>query len=647
MNEPIKRFYRFGPFSIDVEKRVLLREGSAVPLAPKTFDTLLVLVEHHGQVLEKEGLMEMLWPDSEVEEANLPMNISALRKALGESPSDRRYIITIPGRGYRFAADVMEASDDTPEVIVARYTKSTLVIQDQEQSQALEQKPKSMMAAFVSSASRRKLVFIGLAAIFALGAISFYFLYGKGQPTSKEIDSIAILPFANSSGDPNAEYLSDGITEGLINSLSQLSQLKVIARTTVFRYKGKETDAQAIGRDLRVDAIVTGTVTQQGDTLVVQADLLSVTDGSQVWGARYSRKPSDIFAVQGQIAKEIADNLQFKLTGEERQVLAKRYTDNPESYKEYLQGRLFWNKRTVDGMKKGIEHFEQAIAHDPNYALAYAGLADCYAMLYQYDSPSSKEDILRAKAAATKALQIDSTLGEAHASLAFVLSNERDYSGADREYKQAIELNPNYATAYHRYAGILHSSGRPDEALQMIKRAQELDPLSLIINTALGRHYYLNRRYDEAIEQLRKTLEMDPTFIHAYGFIAMAYLKKGMYEDAVKVTEKAKVLSDNFSMQTWEIVSYRGYVYALSGKRAEAQKILKDLIDLRKRRHILAFHIALIYVGLSETDQFFAWLETAYNEQELFFSSLSDPNLDSLRSDPRFADILRRMGVPQ
>ena len=296
-------------------------------------------------------------------------------------------------------------------------------------------------------------------------------------------------------------------------------------------------------------------------------------------------------------------------------------------------------------MKRAIEHFEQAIAHDPNYALAHAGLADCYIMLYQYGDYSDKENIPRARAAATKALQIDPTLAEAHTSLGFVLYSERDNSAAEREYKQALELNPNYATTYHRYSSMLSSTGRPDEALQMIKRAQELDPLSLIINTALGQHYYLNRRYDEAIEQLRKTLEMDPTFIHARGYLGMAYLKRGMYEDAIKEIEKGRGLSDNFSPPI--VVVLRGYIYAVSGKRAEAQKILKDLIELRKRRHVSAPHIALIYAGLGESDQAFAWLETAYKEKELGFGWLNDPSLDSLRSDPRFADLVRRITAQQ
>ena len=345
------------------------------------------------------------------------------------------------------------------------------------------------------------------------------------------------------------------------------------------------------------------------------------------------------------MSERVAESLVPKLTGEDRAALAKRYTDNAEAYTEYLKGRLFWNKRTVDGMKKAIEHFEHAIVIDQNYALAHAGLADSYLMLYSYRDLADKEQISRAKAAATRALQIDATLSEAHASLAFALYSEHDHSAAEREYKQAIELNPNNATAYHRYANLQVSAGRPDEALQTIKRAQELDPLSLIINAALGQIYCLNGRYDEAVEQLRKTLELDPTFIHARGFLGMAYLKKGMYEDAIREIEKATVLSENSVPP--QVVSYRGFIYAVAGKRAEAKKILKDLTDLRRQRHVSAPHIALIYAGLGETDQAFTWLETAYQERELGFGWLNDPGFDGLRSDPRFGDLVRRIGIQQ
>ena len=644
MSTLTRRFYQFGPFRIDAEKRVLMHEGQVEPLAPKAFDMLLVLVQHHGEVLEKGALMEMLWPDSDVEEANLPQNISALRKALGESPNERRYIITVPGRGYRFAADVEESDSEGQDVIVERYAKSTILIQEHEASQSDANRALGSPHLF---SGRLKPILAGmtiLAVIILLASGLWLWLSRKpaGQLPRMPIKSLAVLPFRQQ-GAEGDEYIGLGIADSLITRLTNLREIKVRPTSSILKYNNQSKDTGQIGRELGVEAVLEGSIRRDGETLRVTVQLVRVEDGSPLWAEKFDDRFTSIFKIEDSMSGRVAESLVPKLTGEERAALAKRYTDNTEAYNEYLKGRLFWNKRTVDGMKKAIEQFEQAIAHDPNYALAHAGLADCYLMLYSYSDSSNKEDIQRAKAAATKAMQIDTALGEAHTSLGFVLFTERDNSGAEREYKQAIELNPNYATAYHRYASLLLSTGRPDEALQMIKRAQELDPLSLIINTALGNIYSVNRRYDEAIEQLRKTLEMDPTFIHARGYLGMAYLKKGMYEDAIKEIEKARVLSDNSVPP--QVVSYRGYIYAVSGKRAEARKILKELIELRKRRHVSAPHIALIYAGLGETDQAFAWLETAYKEKELGFGWLNDPGLDGLRSDPRFAELARRVSL--
>jgi DNA-binding winged helix-turn-helix (wHTH) protein/TolB-like protein/Tfp pilus assembly protein PilF len=644
MSTLTRRFYQFGPFRIDAEKRVLMREGEVEPLAPKAFDMLLVLVRHHGEVLEKVALMEMLWPDSDVEEANLPQNISALRKALGESPNERRYIITVPGRGYRFAADVEELEDEGQDVIVERYAKSIILIQEHEASQGDANRALRLPHFF---SGRLKPILAGvtiLAFIILLASGLWIWLSRKpaGQLPEIPIKSLAVLPFRHL-GVEGDEYIGLGIADSLITRLSNLRQIKVRPTSSILKYSNQLKDPGQIGRELGVEAVLEGSIRRDGESVRVTVQLVRVEDGSPLWAEKFDDRFTSIFKIEDSMSGRVAESLVPKLTGEERAALAKRYTDNTEAYNEYLKGRLFWNKRTVDGMKKAIEQYEQAIAHDPNYALAHAGLADCYLMLYSYSDSSNKEDIQRAKAAATKAMQIDTALGEAHTSLGFVLFTERDNSGAEREYKQAIELNPNYATAYHRYANLLLSTGRPDEALQMIKRAQELDPLSLIINTALGGVYTANRRYDEAVEQLRKTLEMDPTFIHARAYLGMAYLKKGMYEDAIKEIEKATVLSDNSVPP--QVVSYRGYIYAVWGKRAEAKKILRDLIELRRRRHVSAPHIALIYAGLGETDQAFAWLETAYKEKELGFGWLNDPGFDSLRSDPRFAELARRISL--
>ncbi len=349
-----------------------------------------------------------------------------------------------------------------------------------------------------------------LALAMLVGLVAWFsFFRGRGGA----IESIAVLPFANVSADPNTEYLSDGITDTLISSLSQLPKLRVLARSTVFAYKGRENDARKVGRELNVDTVLLGRLTQRGDTLMIQTDLVKVADGSELWGQQYDRKLSDILTVQGEIAKQISENLRLKLTGEERRQLVKQYTENSQAYQAYLKGRYYWNRRTEEGFQKGVKYFQEAIENDPNYALAFAGLADSYDLLPRYGFLAPNEGYPEAKEAAIKALELDDTLAEAHASLGYAEVNyDWDWAGGEKEFKRAIELNPGYATAHHWYALYLAASGRLDEATSEIKRAQELDPLSLIINSNLGRILYFARKYDQAIEQFRKTIELDPNF---------------------------------------------------------------------------------------------------------------------------------------
>ncbi len=458
----------------------------------------------------------------------------------------------------------------------------------------------------------------------------------------KAIDSLAVLPLTNASADPDADYLSDGITESLINSLSQVPKLRVIARSTAFRYKGHEPDPQTVGHDLKVGAVLTGRVVQRGDALIIQADLVDTGDGSQLWGERYNRKLSDIFAVQEEIAKEISEKLRPRLTGEEKKRLTKRHTENTEAYQLYLKGRYYWNKRTEEGVKKGIEYFQHAIEKDPGYALAYTGLADSYAVLGYYNYLPSKEAYPRAKAAATKALAIDDTLAEAHASLANTRYYDWNWAQAERELMRAIELNPNYATAHHWYGLYFFEMGKFDRAIAELQRAQELDPLSLIIGTAMGRAFYNVRQYDQAIERLQKTLELDPNFGLAHTMSAQAYEQKGMHEEAITALRNALTLTGGNP----ETLAALGHTYAKSGRRDKAMEILGQLHDLSKQRHVSSYDVAIIHVGLGDLDQAFAWLEKAYAERAPRLIWLNvDPIFDTLRSDPRFADLLRRLGL--
>ncbi|HYE66088.1 MAG TPA: protein kinase, partial [Pyrinomonadaceae bacterium] len=466
---------------------------------------------------------------------------------------------------------------------------------------------------------------------------------GSGRRSRKAIDSLAVLPLVNASADPNMEYLSDGITESIINTLSRLPKLHVMARSTVFRYKGRELDPQQVGRELGVRAVLAGTVLQHGDNLHVQAELVDVANGWQLWGEHYDRKPADIFAVQEEIAKEITENLRLRLSGEQKKQLTKRHTENAGAYQLYLKGRYHLNKRTEEGFKKGIEYFQQAIDMDINYALAYAGLSDSYILLERYGVLKPKEAIPQAKAAVLKALEIDDSLAEAHTSLAYAkLIYDWDWLAAEGEYTRAIELNRNYATAHHWYGWHLSHTGRHAEALAEMKWAQELDPLSLIINTNMGTILYFARRYDEAITQLQKTLELDASFIVAHQWLGRAYEQKGMYVEAI--AEHRTVL--NILGNEPESLASLGHASAVSGRSGEARKVVDKLRKLSKRRYVSPYWIAIIYTGLGEREQAFEWLEKAYEERFDWLIFLKvEPMFDSLRSEARFADLMRRVGL--
>ena len=458
----------------------------------------------------------------------------------------------------------------------------------------------------------------------------------------KAIDSLAILPLANGGNDPDAEYLSDGITESIIKNLSQLSKLRVMARSTVFRYKGREVDAQTAGLELGVSAVLTGRVLLRGDSLIIKTELVDTRDGSQLWGEHYNRKLSDIFAVEEEISTEISEKLRLKLSREQKKKLTRRYTDNTEAYQTYLKGRFYWNKRTEDGLRRGIEYFQQAIDLDPGYALAYAGLADSYNLLAGYSALSPREAFPRAKAAARKALEIDDTLAEAHTSLAFVmLAYDWDWAGAERTFKRAISLDPAYATAHHWYALLLVATSRTVEGVNEVKRAQELEPLSLAISTGLGFVHHLNRNYDQAIEAFRKTLEMEPAFTLARRRLAQTYLAKGEFKQAVSEIEKAAAVSPDT-----ETLAALGQAYAVTGNREEAKRLLDQLAALSSHKYIPAFFLARIYIGLGEKDLALEYLEKAYDERYGMLAYLrQEAAFDSLHSDQRFQAFVERVGI--
>ncbi len=481
-----------------------------------------------------------------------------------------------------------------------------------------------------------------LAALLAL-ATWFTVFRGRGEV----IDSVAVLPFVNVSADPNTEYLSDGITESLINNLSQLASLRVMARSTVFRYKGKDTDPQKVGHDLRVRAVLSGRLMQRGDTLVVQAELMDVAKGTQLWGAQYNRKLADILAVQEEISREISEKLRLRLTGEEKTRLAKRATANSEAYQLYLQGRYWWNKRNPEALQKGLQFFQQAVEKDSGYALAYVGIADSYYLLAStsFDALPPREAMPKAKAAAVKALELDPVLGEAHLSLGQVLGGYNwDFPAAEKEYKRALELNPGYPTAHHFYAVFyLMAMGRQQEAIAEERRALELDPLSLIIRHNLARALMYAHRYEEGIAEERKTLELDPNFYLAHRRLGSMLLQTGQKQEGMAEFGKALELSRGAFLPLAEL----GYAQGATGNRNEAVKTLDRLTELSRQRYIPAYYFAIVYTGLDQKDRAFAALEKAYQERSDFLLYLNvEDSMASLRSDPRFQDLQRRIGLP-
>jgi|GEM_PF-210548 len=477
--------------------------------------------------------------------------------------------------------------------------------------------------------------------ILALATIAIWYYFHQ-RNSGSSVESIAVLPFINASNDPNAEYFSDGMTESIINSLSQLPHKKVLARATVFRYKGRETDVRKIGAELGVDALLTGRVTQQGDTLTIQVDLVRVADGSELWGGRYNKKLADIFAVQNEIANEISETLRLKLNSDEQKRVTKHYTDNVEAYQLYLKGRFESDKFTPEGMRKGIDYFNQAIAVDPAYALTYAGLADLYITQAHVWVPA-REGYPKAKWAAEKAVQLDNALAEGHKAVGLVkLYYEWDFPAAEKEFKLALELNPNYSDAHSAYSCYFKTLGRYPEEITEAKRGQELDPLSAFTNMELGEAFYMARRYDDAIEQIRKSLELDPHFFIAYHVRLRAYEQKKMYAEAVAdCQEWLKVFHDDP-----QALASLGHIYATMGKRREAEEILNKLQGLSKQRYFSPYWFAVVYAGLGDNDHAFQYLEKAFEDR--FFLMIwinSDPRFDNLRADPRFGELVQRVGL--
>lgn len=664
MSAQVNHIYEFGEFRMETAERLLLGKEGPIPLTPKAFDTLLILVQQSGHLIEKDDLMQQVWPDTTVEEANLARNVWALRRVLGDDHGKHRYIETVPKRGYRFIAPVKEFPSQSIELLVQRRLRAHIVTTEEEsadlsaaQTEAIVHtsapNPLAQFSALTQApvarltSRNRGIAIVGIVCVIiglGIAAAAIVRRNANRAPTHTAIDSLAVMPFVNASDNPDLEYLSDGITENIINRISLAAHLKMIAHNSVFRYKGKQIDAQKVGHELGVQAILLGRVVQHGDDLSVSAELVNVGDGSHIWGEHYDRKATDLLFLQEDLAKDIANGLRLQFDSEEQTQSRKSCTDNVEAYQLYLKGRYFWNKRTETGLRKGIEYFQQAIEQDPNYALAYAGLADSYIIMANWRYAPPGHSYAKAKAAALRALELDNRLPEALTSLAYTtLLYERDWKTSESRFQQALALNPNYASAHHFYSICLMTSGRQSEALAEITRAQDLDPLSLIITSVHGWIYYQGRNFDRAVYQYTKTLEMDPKYVPALLDLGATYLRKGEYSKAISQFEEAKTAGG----ETGRILADLAQAYALSGRRSEALGILSQLERPSAPAFVSTWDLALVHTALGNKARAIELLEKAADERVGWIILLGvDPAFDRLQSEPRFAKLKQRVGIP-
>lgn len=621
--------YEFDAYRLEVADRLLLRQGEPVSLTPKAFDLLLVLVENHGHLVLKDELLRRVWGGSFVEEAVLSVNVSLLRKMLGDGQNADRYIKTVPKQGYRFVAPVRELLQEDDRAGVPGV---------QESGVSHGRLPRRPIVAILAASL---IAGAGLVLAAYLGGASL----SRRDPPAGRI-MLAVLPFENLSGDPEQEYFSDGLTDEMITQLAHLNPdgLGVIARTSAMQYKRTQKGAAQIGHELGVDYLLEGSVRRAGGRVRISAQLVRVRDETHSWAENYEEDVRDILTLQDDVARAIAAQIRLELTARDQDGVRKPRPVVPRAHELYLKGRFFWNKRTEEGFRRAVEYFKEAIAEDPAYALPYAGLADTYVLLGYYSIVAPHEAYPEAERAARKAIEMDGTLGEAHSSLAGVFM---DYSWnwpeVEREYKRALELSPGYAIAHQWYGNFLSAMGRSEEAIHSTLRARELDPLSLIINTNVGWVYHLARQHDRALEEARKALEMDPQFYWAHLLMGRVYEAKRMQAEAIAAFEKAASLSAGNSM----VVAELGHAFAVGGRRSEARGILRRLELVEQGTYRSPYDVALVYIGLGDKDRAFEWLEKSYagRARALGFAKV-EPRLDALRSDPRFIDLLRRMGLP-
>jgi len=628
---------RFGVFELDVRAGELRKHGLRVRLQEQPFQILSILLERSGEVVTREELQRRLWPADTFVDFDHGLNkaINKIREALGDSASSPRFVETVARRGYRFIAEVRAA--DAAPVRSPELPIRPLAAAEAAESPDVKLAPWHRLQPLAWKTS--VIVLFVLTASLAAWALHF-----RDRPFAV-IRSLAVLPLESLSSDASQDYFADGMTDELISDLGQLSALRVISRTSVMVYKRARKPLREIARELNVDAVVEGTVFRSGDQVRITAQLIEAASDKHLWSQSYEGEVRDTLALQSKVAKAIAEQVRINLNPQEQATLKSIKVVKPEAYESYLKGRYFWNKRTADGLKVALAYFNQSIEEDPTFARAYSGLADTYALLgdWEYAVMSPAEALPKAKAAAIKALELDSTLGEAHNSLAFSLDVfDWNLDSAGKEFRRAIELNPGYATAHQWYASHLIVLGRNAEAISEMRKAESLDPLSLIMGADLAEFLVISHSYDESIRESRKTIEMDPNFALAHNQLGQAYLQKHMLDDATAELLKAVQLSGNSPT----CMANLARAYVASGRRSEAVALLNDLKRRSNSSYSHASEIAAVYTALADTDQAMSWLQRGY-EERFNPSVLLRPGFDPLRADPRFQDLLHRIGLPR
>ena len=642
MSSLISNLYQFGEFQLDPQSRVLTRNGATVSLTPKAFDLLLLLVQKAGRVVTKDELMKAVWPNSFVEESNLTQTIFMLRKALDET-SGRRYILNVQGQGYRFLLPVTEAATE-PEVEPAAVGLSPASVRE-------------IPLPSPSDATRWRLAAIAtavVAAILIVGSAIWLLLSRRGPTEQQGKIMLAVLPFENFTGDPGQEYFSDGLTEEMISQLGNLDPagLGVIARTSVMRYKHTGESIPEIGKDLGVQYVIEGSVRRDSERVRITAQLIQVKDQSHLWTRQYDRDLGHLLELQEEIAREVANEIEFSLSGrrpieparEHGSLDAKSRANSYEVYDLCLKGRYCWNKRTGEGFRQAAAYFQQAIDKDPNYGEAYAGLADTFSLMSTWFVGPQNELMPKARSAALRALELDERLAEAHASLALIKENyDYDWPGAEREFRRAIQLNPQYATAHQWYAESLSWQGRFQEAFTESEQARRLDPLSPIIGADYASILYYSRQYDAALKQCRSVLELDPDFEHAQGEMVPSYLQLGRYDEAVDAINQWPEHEEGLWPWAWKAA-----VYGRAGRPEEARRALGKLEQAHASRPAIAAMFLVAYSGIGQKERALELLEKAYSEHSNLVMQIKvDPIYDPMRTDPRFEDLLRHVGLQQ